>query len=219
MVRRHSAATGSADDFSNVHEVSVTIIEQYEARGAHALDVTRTWLRTRYDAGLAVQSPAVPIDSGWSVSGQTVWTSGAAARRRRRHAVRQDVVAAIAGRLDLTQARMTATGAVPAAGSVAELLYTEHGRITSNSALRLVGAGGMVADDPVSAPWVDRFLYRAGLRLGGGTDEIQRNTIAERGLGLPRAWPMRRRSVHSIGVRRVLRRAIERLLNEPWRGT
>ena len=62
---------------------------------------------------------------------------------------------------DLTQARIAATGAVPAAGSVAELLYTEHGRITSNSALRLVGAAGMVADDPVSAPWVDRFLFVA----------------------------------------------------------
>ena len=41
-------------------------------------------------------------------------------------------------------------------------------------------------DDPVAAPWLDRFLFAPGLRLGGGTDEIQRNTIAERG---PRPAP------------------------------
>ena len=102
--------------------------------------------------------------------------------------VRQQVVAAIACErlLDLTNARIAAGGVVPAAGSVAKLLYTEHGRITSDSALRLVGAAGMIDDDPLSEQWVDRFLFAPGLRIGGGTDEIQRNTIAERGLGLPR---------------------------------
>jgi hypothetical protein len=34
--------------------------------------------------------------------------------------------------------------------------------------------------------WVDRLLFAPGLRIGGGTDEIQRNTIGEQGLGLPR---------------------------------
>ena len=101
--------------------------------------------------------------------------------------VRQDVVSAIARErlLDLTGADRQ-HGAAPAAGSVAKLLYTEHGRITSDVALRLVGAAGMISDDPLAEQWVDRFLFAPGLRIGGGTDEIQRNTIAERGLGLPR---------------------------------
>jgi alkylation response protein AidB-like acyl-CoA dehydrogenase len=30
-----------------------------------------------------------------------------------------------------------------------------------------------------------RFLWAPGLRLGGGTDEIMKNIIAERVLGLP----------------------------------
>ena len=34
--------------------------------------------------------------------------------------------------------------------------------------------------------WAEFVLGAPGMRLGGGTDEIQRNTIAERALGLPR---------------------------------
>lgn len=33
--------------------------------------------------------------------------------------------------------------------------------------------------------WVQLALGAPGMRLGGGTDEIQRNIIAERVLGLP----------------------------------
>ena len=55
-----------------------------------------------------------------------------------------------------------------------------------HEALEVLGARALVDDDPVVAPFLDRFFFAPGLRIGGGTDEIQRNTIAERGLGLPR---------------------------------
>jgi hypothetical protein len=34
--------------------------------------------------------------------------------------------------------------------------------------------------------WAEFVLGQPGLRLGGGTDEIQKNIVAERVLGLPR---------------------------------
>ncbi len=44
------------------------------------------------------------------------------------------------------------------------------------------GAEAMLADEAT-----DRFLYSPGMRIAGGTSEIQRNIIGERVLGLPRS--------------------------------
>ena len=101
---------------------------------------------------------------------------------------RQAVVSAIIREriLDLVVARVAAGAGVPAGGPVSKLLYSEHARLTAEAATTLLGPAGTVLADPASAPWLDRLLFAPGLRLGGGTDEIQRNAIAERGLGLPR---------------------------------
>jgi len=34
--------------------------------------------------------------------------------------------------------------------------------------------------------WPTDFMYSLGLIIGGGTSQIQKNIIAERGLGMPR---------------------------------
>ena len=128
---------------------------------------------------------------GGGTSGRGALQLVALARRLRRSddpLVRQQIVAAVARErlLDLVQARVAAGAFVPASGSVAKLLYSEHARLTANVALELLGPSGAVTGDPAAEPWIERFLFAPGLRIGGGTDEIQRNTIAERGLGLPR---------------------------------
>ncbi len=55
-------------------------------------------------------------------------------------------------------------------------------------ALDLYGPAGMVMNPeltPMSGWFQQAYLYAPGKRIGGGTDEIMRNVIAERVLGLP----------------------------------
>jgi alkylation response protein AidB-like acyl-CoA dehydrogenase len=55
-------------------------------------------------------------------------------------------------------------------------------------AMDLAGASGALLDAktaPDAASWQERYLSLPGLRIAGGTDEILRNIIAERVMGLP----------------------------------
>jgi len=73
-------------------------------------------------------------------------------------------------------------------GSLGKLVGTLLLTDLYNQALDLLGADGMLAaaDAPAGGEWQDGFLGAPGLRVGGGTDQIQRNIIAERMLGLPK---------------------------------
>jgi alkylation response protein AidB-like acyl-CoA dehydrogenase len=57
------------------------------------------------------------------------------------------------------------------------------------STISELGGMGLLVADPVEPPeltWArEALLFGPALRIGGGTDEIQRNILAERHLGLP----------------------------------
>jgi alkylation response protein AidB-like acyl-CoA dehydrogenase len=69
-----------------------------------------------------------------------------------------------------------------------KLAYANHWHLTAELATEILGAGAMLwADDaPEDNQWGQHLLGQFAIRIGGGTDEIQHNIIAERGLGLPR---------------------------------
>jgi alkylation response protein AidB-like acyl-CoA dehydrogenase len=72
--------------------------------------------------------------------------------------------------------------------STTKLLVSQHMKLNGELFMTLMGARGMLADGaaPDNGFWETAFLNQWMSRLGGGTDNIQRNSLAERVLGLPR---------------------------------
>jgi len=84
-------------------------------------------------------------------------------------------------------ARANAAGDKPGpAGSLGKLLASDNLVRIGNVASELLGSA-MVADTGEwgQFAWSEHVLGAPGYRLAGGTDEVQRNIIAERVLGLP----------------------------------
>ena len=71
--------------------------------------------------------------------------------------------------------------------SVMKLFAAEYLRRLGNTSLELLGPEGMLlADDaPAGTEWQARFLFAPAIRIAGGSNEVQRNIMAERVLGLP----------------------------------
>jgi len=74
-----------------------------------------------------------------------------------------------------------------AESSVLKLAYSQHLARTADLVLALEQAGGMLydRDAPDDGVWQQYFLMQWASRIGGGTDQIQRNVLGERVLGLP----------------------------------
>src|SRR5947209_4565026 len=74
--------------------------------------------------------------------------------------------------------------------SVNKLVTTELNHDIARAALDILGSyGPLHKRDPRARDggvWPTDFMYSLGLIIGGGTSQIQKNIIAERGLGMPR---------------------------------
>ena len=80
-------------------------------------------------------------------------------------------------------------GAAPGAeSSIGKLVGAQLRQQIASFALELLGPGASslsVEDSPLGALFADAYLAAPGARIAGGTDEVLRNIVAERILGLP----------------------------------
>jgi alkylation response protein AidB-like acyl-CoA dehydrogenase len=97
------------------------------------------------------------------------------------HPVLDDELLRLLVRGHALKAMLVRSGAEPAASSAAKLVRTELEFDAELVEANLRGADAMLAGEQT-----ERLLYAPGMKIAGGTSEIQRNIIAERILGLPR---------------------------------
>ncbi len=73
-------------------------------------------------------------------------------------------------------------------GSVMKLAYARYVKHLSKLAIDTAGPAGMLAypDAVADGVFLQKFINSVQSSIGGGTDEIQRNIVSERVLGLPR---------------------------------
>lgn len=93
---------------------------------------------------------------------------------------------------DMTRLRITAAARagkpIDAVGSTMKLHWTNGLRISRDLGMELLGANGMITSDdqPLAGTVQHFFLSMPSASIAGGSDEVQRNIIAERALGLPK---------------------------------
>jgi alkylation response protein AidB-like acyl-CoA dehydrogenase len=143
------------------------------------------------ERGLSLRSPARYTEAAARLVELYRRQAEADPGRAGRHAddVARAVIDAEAYRLQTywTVTRVLDGGGVGPEASMNKLFWSETDLAIQSTALALLGEDAeMLGDDSVPPPWLDGFLFALAGPIYAGTNEIQRNVVAERVLGLPR---------------------------------
>ena len=74
----------------------------------------------------------------------------------------------------------------PVDPSILKLFIALNKAISGDLAAAIAGPAALHGDDEVRRWVAAELLGRYGISIGGGTNEVQRNNLAERALGLPK---------------------------------
>jgi alkylation response protein AidB-like acyl-CoA dehydrogenase len=86
-----------------------------------------------------------------------------------------------------TATRVVHGGSVGPEASANKIHWSETDLAIHRAALTLLGPEAELHGDGTDAPWLDGYLFALAGPIYAGTNEIQRNVVAERMLGLPRS--------------------------------
>jgi alkylation response protein AidB-like acyl-CoA dehydrogenase len=96
----------------------------------------------------------------------------------------------IARQFQVRNSRLVEQGKVPIhEAAMGKVFASELQERIGQAALDILGSGGLLSEDAPGAPLgeMEQLLRHSIMgMIGGGTSEIQRNLIAQRGLDLPR---------------------------------
>jgi alkylation response protein AidB-like acyl-CoA dehydrogenase len=82
-----------------------------------------------------------------------------------------------------------AKGGIPGPeGSAMKLVGTKLASMVGDASSRILGLRSVLLGDgaPDDGAWANAFLTAPGIHIAGGTDEVMKNIIGERVLGLPK---------------------------------
>ena len=87
-----------------------------------------------------------------------------------------------------TASKMLAGGSIGSESSLGKIFWSELDHMMHQTALKILGASAELADSSEhdAAQWIKGFMFSYGGPIYAGTNEIQKNIIAERLLGLPK---------------------------------
>ncbi len=85
-----------------------------------------------------------------------------------------------------TVSRVQRGARIGAEASTNKIFWSELDLDMHETAMRILGPRAELCDDPESSEWLEGFLFAQAGSIYAGSNEIQRNIIAERMLGLPK---------------------------------
>ncbi len=107
----------------------------------------------------------------------------------RQHVARAYISFELLRYLGLRVQTSVSQGRTPGAeGSILKLAISQQVSLLGDLGMALLGPAGAASDGttPDAGFWREKFVGQWSVRIGGGTDQMQRNQVGERVLGLPR---------------------------------
>ncbi|GLY38956.1 acyl-CoA dehydrogenase [Amycolatopsis sp. NBRC 101858] len=92
--------------------------------------------------------------------------------------------------VSMAKSRMAAGTDAPVDALLGKIFFSETHHDLAQYGVTMQGADGILVEGDPAVPaggwWQDAFLYSRAYTIAGGANEVLRNQVAERGLGLPR---------------------------------